>query len=54
MASAGEHCEQLQAFVKAELTNEDRWKTNKVLARAVGLFVASAVFSRFFGELMAI
>ena len=54
MSSVGERCSEMQQWAKDELTNEERWKANKGLAKAAGMFLATVVFSRFFGELMAI
>ena len=54
MSSVGERCAEMQQWAKDELTNEERWKANKGLAKAAGMFLATVVFSRFFGELMAI
>ncbi|URD79357.1 mitochondrial import receptor subunit tom5, partial [Musa troglodytarum] len=54
MAKSSASMENLKGFLRSQVNDEEKWALNSKLLRAAGLFAASIVLMRNFGDLMAI
>ncbi|CAL9205007.1 unnamed protein product [Musa hybrid cultivar] len=54
MAKSSTSMEKLKGFLSSQISDEEKWALNSKLLRAAGLFAASIVLMRNFGDLMAI
>ncbi|CAA6667356.1 unnamed protein product [Spirodela intermedia] len=54
MAKAKTSVEKVKEFWNSEVMDEERWAQNSKMLRALGLFAASILLMRNYGDLMAI